>query len=214
MVKNKVVLFDFDGVIMDTETIYTDFWNAQGKKFLDIDNLGDLVKGSTDQVIYEKYFSDKANLKPILDKAIAELERDMPMNYIPGVKDFITELRANGMRIGMATSSDVKKMNMVFGKRPELKVLLDKYVTVNDVAHPKPSPEGYMKLIAEFGVEPSDAIVFEDSIIGLTAARDSGAIVVGVASTNPRDVIAPYCDYTIDDFTTLNYKNLFDFYSK
>lgn len=212
MVENKVVLFDFDGVIMDTETLYTDFWNAQGKMHLDIDNFGELVKGSTDQVIYEKYFSGKPELKPILDKAIADLERDMPMNYIPGVKDFMDDLHNNGVRIGMATSSDVKKMDMVFRKRPELKEMLDKYVTVNDVEHPKPSSEGYLKLIREFGVEASEALVFEDSIIGLTAACGSGAIVVGVASTNPRDVIAPYCDYVIDDFTDLNYTKCLAFY--
>lgn len=212
MAETKIVLFDFDGVIMDTETLYTEFWNAQGEEHLGIDDLGERVKGSTDQVIYKKYFSNKAELKPILDKAIANLERDMPMNYIRGAKEFIDELRMHDMRIGMVTSSDNKKMDMVFGKRPELKTMLDKYVTVNDVEHPKPSSEGYLKLIKDFDAEAKNTIIFEDSIIGLTAARGSGAIVVGVASTNPREVITPYCDYVIDDFKELTYEKLLKLY--
>lgn len=214
MFEKKVVLFDFDGVIMDTETIYTDFWNVQGERYLGVEGFGEMVKGNTDHVIYEKYFSDRTGLKPILDKAIADLEHDMPMNYIRGTKEFISSLRMQGMRIGMATSSDMKKMDMVFRKRPELKGLLDKYVTVNDVVHPKPNPEGYLKLIKAFGVDANDAIVFEDSIIGLTAARASGAIVVGVASTNPRSVIAPYCDYIIDNFEGLTDQKVLEFYKR
>lgn len=212
MPKHKVVLFDFDGVIMDTETIYTDFWNDQGKNLLDIDDFGELVKGSTDRVIYRKYFSENPEFIPVLDQAIADLEYGMPMNYIAGVKELIEELRSKGMRIGMATSSDTKKMEMVFSKRPELKGLLDKYITVDEVKQPKPNPEGYIKLIEYFGVRPQDALVFEDSTVGLTAARDSGGIVVGVASTNPREVIAPYCHHVIDDFSKLDHASILKLY--
>lgn len=212
MPKNRVVIFDFDGVIMDTETIYTEFWDEKGEEHLGLSSFGDTVKGMTDHVIYDKYFSKHAGLKPILDKAISELEDGMPMNYIAGSKEFIEDLRANGIRIGMATSSDDKKMKMVFGKRPELLSLLDKYITVNEVEHPKPHPEGYIKVMKHFGVEPKDTVIFEDSIYGLTAARDSGAIVVGVASTNTREQIAPYCDFIIDDFIQMNYAKLREFF--
>lgn len=212
MPKNRVVIFDFDGVIMDTETIYTEFWDEKGEEHLGLSNFGDTVKGMTDHVIYDKYFSKHEDLKPILDQAIQKLEDDMPMNYIAGAKEFIEELRSHGTRIGMATSSDDKKMKMVFGKRPELSGLLDKYITVNDVEHPKPHPEGYIKVMKHFGVDPKQAVIFEDSIYGLTAARDSGAIVVGVASTNTRDQIASYCDFIIDDFSEMNHAKLQEFF--
>lgn len=212
MPKNRVVIFDFDGVIMDTETIYTEFWDEKGEEHLGLSNFGDTVKGMTDHVIYDKYFSKHEDLKPILDQAIQKLEDDMPMNYIAGAKEFIEDLRSHGTRIGMATSSDDKKMKMVFGKRPELSGLLDKYITVNDVEHPKPHPEGYIKVMKHFGVDPKQAVIFEDSIYGLTAARDSGAIVVGVASTNTRDQIASYCDFIIDDFSEMNHAKLQEFF--
>lgn len=212
MPKNRVVIFDFDGVIMDTETIYTKFWDEKGEEYLGLSNFGDTVKGMTDHVIYDKYFSKIPDLKPVLDKAISKLEADMPMNYIKGSKAFIEDLRANGIRIGMATSSDNKKMKMVFSKRPELSGLIDKCVTVNEVEHPKPHPESYIKAMKHFGVAPKDTVIFEDSISGLTAARDSGAIVVGVASTNTREQIAPYCDFIINDFSHMNYAKLQEFF--
>jgi beta-phosphoglucomutase-like phosphatase (HAD superfamily) len=57
-----------------------------------------------------------------------------------------------------------------------------------------------------FGVSPEETVVFEDSFHGLTAARASGARVVGLATTNPREAIAPYCDIVIDDFTGFTIK--------
>lgn len=57
--KNIAVLFDFDGVIMDTETQYTVFWNEQGRKYLGQEDFGRNIKGQTLLQIYEKYFSDK-----------------------------------------------------------------------------------------------------------------------------------------------------------
>ena len=53
------VLFDFDGVIMDTETQYTVFWDEQGHKYLGEEDFGRCIKGQTLTQIYEKYFSDK-----------------------------------------------------------------------------------------------------------------------------------------------------------
>ena len=50
------------------------------------------------------------------------------------------------------------------------------------------------------GGTPETTIVFEDSFHGLSAGRASGAFVVGLATTNPREAIAPYCDMVIDDF--------------
>lgn len=70
MLVDKVVLFDFDGVVMDTETIYTDFWNERGEKYLGIQNFGNVIKGQTDKLIYDKYFPNQMHLKALIDKEI------------------------------------------------------------------------------------------------------------------------------------------------
>ena len=56
--KTIAALFDFDGVIMDTETQYTVFWDEQGRKYLNEEDFGRRIKGQTLTQIYEKYFSD------------------------------------------------------------------------------------------------------------------------------------------------------------
>ena len=55
--KTIAALFDFDGVIMDTETQYTVFWDEQGRKYLNEEDFGRRIKGQTLTQIYEKYFS-------------------------------------------------------------------------------------------------------------------------------------------------------------
>ena len=52
-----IVLFDFDGVLMDTEGQYTRFWDGAGKRFADIDNFGHIIKGQTLIKIMEKYLA-------------------------------------------------------------------------------------------------------------------------------------------------------------
>ena len=54
--KTIAALFDFDGVIMDTETQYTVFWDEQGRKYLNEEDFGRRIKGQTLTQIYEKYF--------------------------------------------------------------------------------------------------------------------------------------------------------------
>ena len=55
--KTIAALFDFDGVIMDTETQYTVFWDEQGRKYLNEQDFGRRIKGQTLTQIYDKYFS-------------------------------------------------------------------------------------------------------------------------------------------------------------
>ena len=57
--KTIAALFDFDGVIMDTETQYTVFWDEQGRKYLNEEDFGRRIKGQTLSQIYEKHFADK-----------------------------------------------------------------------------------------------------------------------------------------------------------
>ena len=208
----KVVLFDFDGVIMDTEGIYTDFWNIRGKKYLGRDDFGELVKGSTDTVIYANYFENHRHLIPQINQDVIDLEENMSFEYIKGARDFLHELKDKGMVIGMATSSDDRKMALVYRQHPELKELLDCVITSDQVAKPKPSPESYLKAMQSLEVNPQDTVIFEDSIFGLRAAQAAGGVVVGVTSTNTEEQIAPFCDYLIPDFSEMNYERLLQFY--
>ena len=78
--KTIAALFDFDGVIMDTETQYTVFWDEQGRKYLNEEDFGRRIKGQTLTQIYEKYFSA---LPEARQKITADLKASPAMAIAP-----------------------------------------------------------------------------------------------------------------------------------
>lgn len=76
------------------------------------------------------------------------------------------------------------------------------------VIHPKPDPEIYQKAMALLGVLPEESIVFEDSMTGIRAGRDSGARVVGLATTHTVDELAEITSDVITDFTEMTWQRL------
>lgn len=196
-----IALFDFDGVIMDTETQYTRFWDNAGKKFADIDGFGHIIKGQTLIQIMDKYFADRpeADRRLIVDM-INEFERDMVFEFIPGAWEFLAALKQAGIRSAIVTSSNDQKMSQVYKAHPQLHTMVDAVLTSENFSRSKPDPECFLKGMEILGARPEDTFVFEDSIHGINAGRAAGAHVVGLATTNPREVIVPLCDLVIDDF--------------
>ena len=81
--KTIAALFDFDGVIMDTETQYTVFWDEQGRKYLNEEDFGRRIKGQTLLQIYEKYFSDQPEAQLEISAELYVYEQKMSYEYIP-----------------------------------------------------------------------------------------------------------------------------------
>ena len=133
--KTIAALFDFDGVIMDTETQYTVFWDEQGRKYLNEEDFGRRIKGQTLTQIYEKYFSDLPEAQQEITAGLNIYEKSMSYEYIPGVEAFIADLRKHGAKIAVVTSSNEEKMQNVYNAHPEFKGMVDRILTV-----PNPLP--------------------------------------------------------------------------
>ena len=204
-----IALFDFDGVLMDTETQYTRFWDDAGKKFADIDGFGHIIKGQTLVQILGKYFADhsEADRRLIVDM-INDFERNMVFEFIPGALEFLAELKQAGIPSAIVTSSNDQKMSQVYKAHPDLHTLVDAILTSEDFSKSKPDPECFLKGMERLGGTPDTTVVFEDSIHGITAGRAAGAYVVGLATTNKREVIEPLCDMVIDDFSDFSLEKL------
>lgn len=199
--ENRAMLFDFDGVVVDTEKYYTIFWDSIGEKYLGQKDFCAKVKGTTLTSILASHFSD---MKDRWDEIVAELnafEEKMPIEYIPGVVDFVKEVRRRGFRTAVVTSSNRVKMETVYRKRPEIRELFDVILTSEDFSASKPDPDCFIKGMERLKADREHTIVFEDSVYGLQAAKASGALVVGLTTTNPRDVVAKYSRIQIPDFT-------------
>lgn len=208
MTKKVAVLFDFDGVVMDTETQYTVFWDEQGRKYLNETDFGRSIKGQTLAQIYDKHFSDKLKEQEQITADLNRFEKEMSYEYIPGVETFISDLRKNGVKIAIVTSSNEEKMANVYRAHPEFKGSIDRILTGEMFARSKPAPDCFLLGMEVFGTTPEQTYVFEDSFHGLQAGMDSGATVIGLATTNAREAIAGKAHYIMDDFTGLTYEKL------
>ena len=204
--KDIIILFDFDGVIADTEPLYTRFWNVEGMKYFGEENFGIKIKGQTFKHI-SKYFSSEKDLaKAIHD--IDEFERNMPYDLIPGILDFLYELKKNGIPTAIVTSSHEKKMENAWRAHPGLKEMVTTVLTSNDFSASKPDPECFLKAMERLKGRPERTIVFEDSLHGIQAGKNSGAYVIGLPTTFPKEQLEELCDLVIPDFTSLTLETL------
>ena len=203
-----IVLFDFDGVIADTETQYTEFWNRIGREYLGQEEFGHTIKGQTLVQIFGKYFEGMDREQEEIVPQLNEFEANMSYDYIPGAQAFMKDLKAAGIPMAIVTSSNDIKMSNVYASHPELKELVDAVLTSEHFSKSKPDPECFLKGMEVLGGAPHETIVFEDSFHGIAAGRASGAKVIGLATTNKSEVLTPLCDMVINDFTQISIDDL------
>lgn len=206
--KTIAALFDFDGVIMDTETQYTVFWNEQGLKYLNEEDFGRRIKGQTLAQIYEKYFSTLPEAQQEITAKLNVFEKQMSYEYIPGVEAFIADLHRHDVKIAVVTSSNEEKMQNVYNAHPEFKGMVDRILTGEMFARSKPAPDCFLLGMEIFESTPESTYVFEDSFHGLQAGMTSGATVIGLATTNSREAITGKAHYIMDNFTGMTYDKL------
>lgn len=198
--KNKFgVLFDLDGVLVDSEGEYSKFWgpmayrfNVEGKETFAAD-----IKGTTLGEILRSFPEDAR--EGIVDE-LHTYEEAMVYPWIAGAEAFVNSLCECGIPFAIVTSSDDVKMSYLFKAHPDLREKLSALVTGSMVSRSKPDPEGYCMGAELIGVPVKDCFVFEDSLQGLEAGNRSGATVIGLATTNPRERLNGKAHKIIDDF--------------
>ncbi len=187
-----------DGVLVDTEGIYTEFWSDMDRRFpTGVAGFAQVIKGSTLTNILDAYFPDKSVQDRIVDM-LKQHERDMRYRLFDGVAELLAALRQRGFRMAIVTSSNRAKMKHLFAQLPELEKAMDIVITDEDISRSKPDPEGYLLAAERLGIPAEECYIFEDSLNGLRAARAAGGVVVGVATTNPRKVVEEMSDITVD----------------
>ena len=193
----KGMLFDLDGVLVDSEGEYSKFWGAMGDRYGLVSTFASDIKGTT---IGEILLNFPEEDRDGILAALHEFESNMEYPVYPGVMEFLGRLKKAGIPSAIVTSSDNVKMDLLFGRRPELREMVNVVITGSMVSRSKPDPEGYLKGAELIGVPIEECCVFEDSLQGLQAGRSSGATVIGIATTNSREKVAPLADITVDRF--------------
>ena len=109
----------------------------------------------------------------------------------------------------MAVASSAVRTNIEFvvdalGYRPYFRTM----VSGDEVAHAKPDPEIYLKAADHLGIDPADAVAFEDSSPGIGAVKNAGMKCVAIASTFPIERLIPLADLAVPSFEDINLERL------
>ena len=173
------ILFDLDGVLLDSEGNYSIFWAEMDRKWpTGVPDFAAYIKGFHLGRILA-YFPNDDVRQQVLDRLKA-FELNMSFDFFPGALDFVQRLHDAGIPMAIVTSSDQKKMQALYNRHPGFPALFDHIVTGDMI-----------------GVDIKDCIVFEDSRNGLLAGRNSGARVIGIASTLSVEEVSTMSDLTV-----------------
>lgn len=197
------VLFDLDGVLLDSEGLYSIFWAQMDKEHpTGIENFASFIKGfHLDRIL--GYFDSDETRQHVLEQLLA-FEKEMRYEFFPGALEFVRQLRAMNIPMAIVTSSDRKKMQSLYQQHPEFPTLFDQIITGDMVVKAKPDPYCYLMGAELIGVNIKDCIVIEDSRNGLLAGRASGARVIGIATTLSADDVSPLSDLTVNTIADLS----------
>lgn len=194
--KNKLAIFDLDGTLFDTNLVnyysykqaleengaemtvsYENFckdWNGRSyKEFLP----KILFDGMTyETIILQKLFNHIELIEKVHEDKIKLYETNLnKARQNDKLFDLIEHIKSS-YNIALVTTANKKNTNQII-KTFNKEEIFDLIITREDVKNSKPNPEGFNKAIQYFGLKPEDTIIFEDSEVGITAARQSGATV-------------------------------------
>ncbi|HET9410766.1 MAG TPA: HAD family hydrolase [Candidatus Dormibacteraeota bacterium] len=182
----KAFVFDFDGLILDTEEpvyrSWLEVYQAHGEE-LPYDRWIEIVGSSTQAFDPKRFLEERLGRELTQDVLDGRIERRTAMvlaqPILPGVAELATAARDAGLRVGVASSSTSQ---WVKGHLERLGIL-DRFDCVrcrDDVVNVKPSPDLYRAVAVCLGVEPQEAVAIEDSPNGITAAKAAGMWCVAV----------------------------------
>lgn len=205
----KAALFDLDGVVFDTEPLYTTFWSTVfARHYPNEPQLATSIKGQTLTWIYERYFADKPDLQNAITAELNAFERDMKFEYVLGFEDFIAQLHQLNIKAAVVTSSNKQKMQQVYSQHPNFKALFYHVFTAEDFVKSKPDPYCYLLGASYFEVKPTECVAFEDSINGFKSVKSAGMPLVGLATSNPVGVINQYTKVVIPNYLHASFTDL------
>lgn len=186
----KALIFDFDGLILDTETPEILVWLSIYKEHgfeLPVDEWAKTIGGygiSTFDAAEHLEFLSQGRLDAVSVRARHRKEAEKIVHVspvLPGVKELIGQAKENGLQVAIGSSSPHSWVDE-HAKRLGIFDYFDRIICEDDVApgRTKPHPDIFLKALDELNVKKDAAVVFEDSPNGVLAARRAGIFVVGV----------------------------------
>ena len=192
--KIKAVIFDLDGVILDTEKLYARFWQeaavALGYPMTRQQALGmRSLSASAGQAQLESYFGAGVQREPLRQKRIELMDAYIAENGVelkPGVEETVTFLKAQGITLAIATSSPMERVQQYLQPLGLLEQF-DAICSGHDVPHGKPAPDIYLRAAERIGILSENCLAVEDSPAGIQSAFAAGCMPVFVPDQDEAD---------------------------
>jgi HAD superfamily hydrolase (TIGR01509 family) len=212
----QTVIFDMDGVIVDTEPVHHYAFN-QHFKALNIEVSPAMYAsftGNSTKNVFQKlkeYFNlpdeieDLVNTKRELFNEAFDKKEDLYL--LEGVERLIKDLHANGMQLILASSSAKVTINRIFD-RFNLHQYFSHIISGEDFPKSKPDPAIFNHAVFLSQTSKENCIVIEDSTNGIKAAKSAGIYCIGYDSINSKLQDYSLADTVISDFKVLNYNNI------
>ena len=209
-------IFDWDGVIINSAAQHEISWerlaNECGKTLPE--NHFKRGFGMKNEVIIPELLGwttvpVEIRILSLRKEAIyREVVREQGMTALPGVETWLQRLREAGIPCAIGSSTHRENITTtldVLGLEEFFSVI----VTAEDVKRGKPDPEVFLTAAERLSVEPANAVVFEDALVGIAAAKAGGMRVVAVATTEPKEKLA-HADWVVDRLDELSVAQLWD----
>lgn len=201
----KAYIFDFDGVVMDTESLHFKAWNKgfeimgdtlTEEEYLPLKSTGRKHIVDTFAKKIRREISDAQTIEicKVKDDCFKEFCKNIDKSLlIKGVEDFLIRLKKTGAKIAVASSaSTTTELLKKVGLTEYFEVVAD-----GNLGLPKkPDPAIFLKAASLLGVDPKDCLVFEDSPAGLAAAENAGMDFVAVSGIKSEKAILEIKDFT------------------
>ncbi len=215
----KGVIFDLDGVLVDTAKYHFIAWRKLAEKLgvsfneLDNEQLKGLSRLSSIQFILEKGKlelpeKEVLELMDLKNNWYLELVNHMQIDEVlPNSRALLEDLKNNKIKIALGSAS--KNAQLIL-KKTRLLDYFDSVVDGTRTQHSKPNPEVFLKAADDLQLQPADCIVFEDAISGIEAANSGGFFSIGIGELsvlNQAKIVYP-------SLVGLSYHSLLQLFSK
>ncbi len=195
--KPSAVLFDCDGVVVDSEAIAFALLGdelGQAGLMLDQESMPRLFLGSTVAELYRKACDLGADLpddwvSSFYERLYARLRLGVPL--VPGITAVLKRLAAEGIAVAVGSNGSEEKLAITLGQHPDVRRAFGGHIySGQTLGAPKPAPDLYLFAARQLGADPARCVVVEDSPTGARAARAAGMRCLGFAAKGGADALA------------------------